>query len=365
MRRPVDLSKDFPLNVEIPPEISQYGTPELPRLDQWLARRFPEVSRSRWIRLIDTEHVRVNEKVASPAHRLHDQDKIDLIDTEGLFAEVSQNLHANLKYSGTLVPEILFEDEDILVLNKPPGLAVHPGSGLPLEESLVAWLIENKKVLASTEGDFLHWGEDILEQARPGIVHRLDKGTSGALVVAKNPKAHKNLAKQFEDKVARRNYMALVEGDPLRLLTKRPSQLEYLLRKVPCPVAFRVNGESSFSLATYLERDPKSRVKFSVSPELRGKRAITHFDCVASHGRFSLLRVKLETGRTHQIRVHLSFLGFPIWGDDIYGGHQNHRLFLHAERLSLEHPKTHEKMEFLAPLPEADRIWLEEQKLLA
>lgn len=263
-----------------------------------------------------------------------------------------------------LAPEILYEDDAILVLNKPVDLAVHAGSGLPVQETLVAWLLENKKVGDPASKDFLKWGESSLEEGRPGIVHRLDKGTSGAIVVAKTPKAHAALAKQFETREAGREYWAVVEGTLTRLLKTRPSRLEALLRFTPCPVALRIDEEGRHSLATFLERDPKVRTRYRVAAEADiGKRAITHFTQLSTTEKVSLLHLKLETGRTHQIRIHLSFLGFPIMGDEVYGGAQHSRLMLHAVSLRLVHPTTREAMQFHAPLPSADMAWLREAGL--
>jgi len=350
----VDISKVFPLEVS-----ADYDGV---RLDLFLSKSFPEVSRSRWGRLIAKGAISINGKAAEASKKIKAG---QLIDASEDFEDFSEGFEASLveevRFKGE-EPEVIFEDSDILLLNKPQGLAVHPGSGLAIEETLVAWLIQNKKLADPKSKEFLKWGEDILEEGRPGIVHRLDKGTSGAIVIAKNPKAHGLLSKQFESREAGREYLAVVEGSVKRLLKTRPPRLESLLRKIPCPVALKIEEEGKFSIATFFERDPMDRTRFRVSGG-EGKRGVTHFNEVASSGTYSLLRLKLDTGRTHQIRIHLSFLGYPIVGDDVYGGMPFRRMMLHAQKLRLTHPSTSEKLEFSAVIPAMDRAWLVGEEL--
>lgn len=354
----MNLLESFPL------EVGADAVSE--RLDIFLSKQFPEVSRSRWAKLIQKKIFRIGDKTLAPAYKTRPGDRIDIEtdEEEVSLADAAVAEKSTLTFSRPeLAPDILFEDDHILVLNKPVDLGVHAGSGLKIEETLVAWLIENKKVGDPSSKEFLKWGEEALEEGRPGIVHRLDKGTSGTIVVAKNPKAHAGLAKQFETREAGREYWAVVEGSLARLTKNRPARLEALLRKNPCPVALRILEEGQHSFASYLDRDPKVRTRFRVCPDADGKRAVTHFSELKTNSSHSLLQLKLETGRTHQIRVHLSFLGYPIVGDDTYGGKTFRRLFLHAHSLRLKHPHTGELLQFHAPLPAADQQWLREEGL--
>jgi 23S rRNA pseudouridine1911/1915/1917 synthase len=221
--------------------------------------------------------------------------------------------------------EILFQDDDVAVINKPAGLVVHPAAG-HAQDTLVNALIGQIKNLSMGFGEH-----------RPGIVHRLDKDTSGLLVIAKNNQAQEFLAKQFKDKTVHRIYWALVYGEP----AKRFKTIESLLA-----------------------RHPTNRKKFS-SQEV-GKRAVTHYKTLKTKSGVSLLQCQLETGRTHQIRVHLSELGHPIIGDHIYGSHRwlnrlnkslqgqvesLNRIGLHACELGFTHPRTLEVMRFSTPWP--------------
>ena len=213
---------------------------------------------------------------------------------------------------------IVYEDEDIAVIDKPQGLTVHAGNG-HLSGTLVNALLYRLNSLSSING-----------VVRPGIVHRIDKDTSGLLVVAKNDAAHLSLSKQIAQKTCAREYLALCEG---------------------------IFKEDQGTADTYIGRHPTDRVKMAVLPEGKGRRAITHFEVVKRYKRgYTLVRFSLETGRTHQIRVHCKYLGHPIVGDPVYGiKKQRFELngqLLHAFRLSLDHPKTGERMTFESPLPD-------------
>ncbi len=212
--------------------------------------------------------------------------------------------------------EIVYEDGDLAVVNKPRGMAVHAGNG-NREGTLVNALLFRLSSLSGINGAI-----------RPGIVHRLDKDTTGLLVVAKNDAAHLSLAKQIAEKSARREYLALVEG---------------------------VVGEGG-SLRTCFGRDPKDRLKMAVLPEGKGRIAETAYSVEETFARNTLLRFSLRTGRTHQIRVHARYLGHPVVGDKLYG-YKKQRFelagqLLHACRLEFTHPRTGERMAFTAPLPE-------------
>lgn len=224
---------------------------------------------------------------------------------------------------------ILFEDNDVLVLNKPAGLVVHPAAG-HRNDTLINALIAHQKTLSPGSSPF-----------RPGLVHRIDKDTSGLLVLAKNEKTHHSLAKQFLRKTVHRIYWAIVFGRP---------------------------KESSGTITSYISRSPNDRKKFMATQEPVGKHAITHYKVLQSSDVMSLIELKLETGRTHQIRVHMSSIAHPIVGDDTYGGKKRAnslssqslkklilempRFALHAKELGFTHPVLQERLSFDSPWPE-------------
>lgn len=212
--------------------------------------------------------------------------------------------------------EVLYEDGDIAIINKPRGMAVHAGAGR-VNGTLVNALLYRLKSLSSINGEI-----------RPGIVHRIDKDTTGLLVVAENDAAHLSLARQIAEKSCRREYLALLEG---------------------------VLKEESGRVETLIGRDPKDRLKMAVLPA-GGRRAVTQFSVVERFPAHTLVHFTLQTGRTHQIRVHAKHLGHPVVGDKVYG-YKKQRFalegqLLHAFRLTLTHPRTGERMTFEAPLPE-------------
>ncbi len=213
--------------------------------------------------------------------------------------------------------DIVYEDEDIAVINKPQGMTVHAGSG-NYEGTLVNALLFRLDSLSGINGEL-----------RPGIVHRIDKDTSGLLVVAKNDRAHLSLSKQIAEKSCRREYLALLEG---------------------------VLKEDSGKVVTMIGRDPKDRLKMAVLPEGKGRRAETDWEVVERFAHNTLVHFILHTGRTHQIRVHAKYMGHPVVGDPVYG-YKKQRFelrgqLLHAFRLTLTHPRTGEVMTFTAPLPD-------------
>jgi 23S rRNA pseudouridine1911/1915/1917 synthase len=317
------------------------------RLDQHLAERFPEVSRSQWSKRIDDGSVRVDGKASSPSQKLKGGERLTLNEPKRKTFSMSASLDGP-------APRILHEDAHCLVLDKPVGLTVHAGSGVRVEQTVAGWLVASG-LIDPTAGEFL-------EEERPGIVHRLDRGTSGLMVVAKNVRALEKLSKQFAERTAERFYWAVVDGRMKSLFQKRPVRLDKLLHRNPAPLALRLqeNGVSTF--ASRLDRDPAERTRFRVSSE-GGKRAVTHFLEVSQNERQSVVELKLATGRTHQIRVHLSFLGFPILGDGSYGGRGHPRILLHAHLLRFDHPETGKRLEFNAPWPEANQRWLQAEGL--
>jgi 23S rRNA pseudouridine1911/1915/1917 synthase len=286
------------------------------RLDQALARLLPEFSRSRLARWVRDHQVRIDGETALPSERLRGGETIDVAPEADARALADQPQKMPL--------EIIYEDETLLVINKPPGLVVHPGSG-NWSGTLLNALLSHVPHSASLP--------------RAGIVHRLDKDTSGLLVVAKSLSAHTDLVRQLQSRSVARIYIALVHGSVT------------CDGKVDAPIG----------------RHPVHRTRMAVVP--RGKPAITHYEVLRRFAGASLLRCRLETGRTHQIRVHLASIGHPLVGDPVYGARRGARLSsycafarqaLHAEQLTLLHPRTHRKRTWRAPLPQDFQRLLDE-----
>jgi 23S rRNA pseudouridine1911/1915/1917 synthase len=276
------------------------------RLDQFLAKRLPEFSRSRLQQLIRDGFVRLNNSTSRPRQIVRDGDKIEL--TEPPLEKIETLAEA--------IPlELLFEDDDLIVINKPPGLVVHPGAG-HREHTLVNALLNHCATLSGIGG-----------KERPGIVHRLDKETSGCLVVAKNDATHRDLSNQFAARTVEKIYLALVAGK---------------LRK-PAGV---IEGK--------IGRHPFHRKRMSATT-LRGRAARTEYHVIRSSDQASLIECRLHSGRTHQIRVHLHHLGHPVLGDKVYAqrlAKDFPRQMLHAWKLGFSHPRTEEWKSFEAPLPD-------------
>lgn len=285
------------------------------RLDRFLGGWFPMVSRSAIQRLIEEGEIRVDGGTVKPTHHPRAGERIEV--------------HWPEPRAATALPEdiplnILFEDADLLVLNKPPGLVVHPAAGNE-EHTLVNALLHHCQGQLSGIGGV----------ARPGIVHRLDKETSGCLVVAKNDATHLSLARQFAQRQVAKAYQAIVCGD------------------VAHPT-----GDIRAAIA----RHPSHRKRMAVT-DGRGRDAWTSYRVVCRLNGATLVEALLHTGRTHQIRVHFQHVGHPLVGDTTYGNRQNKRIaeltgyaaprvMLHAEKLALTHPSRHEPMKFHAPLPD-------------
>ncbi len=279
------------------------------RLDRLLAQHLDDFSRSHLQRLIEQARVRVNGTITTRRDlslQSGDEVTIQLPDEE----------------EPALLPEdfdlpILYEDDDLLVINKPAGLTVHPGAGTAGTKTLVNALLGY---------DFEQFAEMMDDERRPGIVHRLDKDTSGVLVIARNAQAQARVAAQFGKRTVRKLYLALVAG-------------------VPKPAAATIDAP--------IGRHPTQRYKMTVQPD-RGRPAVSHYRLLASGGDASLLQVRIETGRTHQIRVHLTSRGHPVIGDTIYGRRQpaESRQMLHAWSLRLTHPRSGLILKILAPPPD-------------
>lgn len=277
------------------------------RLDRYLAMELPEFSRSRLQALIEGGFVRLNGTQPRPRELTRTGDVIQL--------EVPALQKIEAQPEAIPFP-VLFEDDDLLVLDKPAGLVVHPGAGNQ-EHTLVNALLAHCTTLSGIGGE-----------ERPGIVHRLDKETSGCLVVAKNDLAHRDLSKQFAARTVKKVYLALVAG---RL--KKPSG----------------------TIDAAIERHPVHRQRMSVAREGKGRPAVTDYRVLRECGDISLVECTLHSGRTHQIRVHLHHLGHPLLGDKVYAPKHAQgyaRQMLHAWRLGFAHPRTGEWREFEAPMPE-------------
>ncbi|GEK90675.1 RluA family pseudouridine synthase [Alkalibacterium kapii] len=280
-------------------------TDEKGRLDKYLSSALNEHSRSQVQSWIKEGLVTVNNEVAKANYKIQPGDTI----------------HATIKEAEEIdaQPEdiaitIVYEDSDVVVIDKPSGMVVHPSLGHP-SGTLVNALLYHVKDLSGING-----------KIRPGIVHRIDKDTSGLLMVAKNDLAHEKLAEQLQNKTAGREYIALVHG-----------VIENDKGTIDAPIG----------------RDPKNRKKFTVIEE--GKPSVTHFEVIERFSEYTLLRLNLETGRTHQIRVHLEYIGYRMAGDPLYGPRKTLKgngQFLHAASLSFDHPRTGEHLTFQADLPE-------------
>jgi len=274
------------------------------RLDALLAEQVAEVSRSQWKTLIQDGRVVVNGEGCKPNHKVKAGDVVEWSIPEEKPAETLPE---------EIPLDILFEDDAVLVLNKPPGLVVHPAAGNE-SGTLVNALVFHDPVFQAIE--------------RAGIVHRLDKDTSGVMVVAKSEKAMVELQRQFKARETEKEYLALVWGDP--------------------PAHGRVE--------TRIGRHPVHRQKMAVLKE-DGREAVSNYEMQERFAEVSLVRVKIETGRTHQIRVHMAHLGHPIVGDTVYGRARKHHLpvkperqMLHAARLAFTHPASGKRLSFEAPL---------------
>ena len=292
------------------------------RLDIFLRTKFPAVSRGAMQRLIEQGHIRVDGKTVKPTHSPHAGEKIEIHFPEPKPAEAQPE---------EIPLNILFEDKSLLVVNKPAGLVVHPAAGHE-EHTLVNALLHHCQGSLSGIGGV----------ARPGIVHRLDKETSGCLVVAKNDETHIALSEQFASRVVKKVYHAIVCGE------------------VP-----RDAGEIHAAIA----RHPTHRKRMAVQDDSDGRAAHTSYRVLEKLKCATYVEVQIHTGRTHQIRVHFQHLGHPVVGDDTYGSTKNKRLkelanyaaprvLLHAKELSFVHPRTQKPLKFSAPLPDDFKLAL-------
>lgn len=295
------------------------------RLDHWLAKSLPDFSRSLWQKTISAGEVQVNGLASKPSHRMHPGDVIS-----GTFPQERQT---------DIVPtaidlNFIYEDEHLVVVDKPANLIVHPGKA-NYSGTLANALVHHFKTLSNTGGDH-----------RPGIVHRLDRDTTGVIVIARNNAVHENISKQFADRTVEKEYRAICWGE--------------------------ISFDSDY-IETYIRPHSKHRERMVVcSPDPEAREAITYYEVLKRYRGFTYFKLLPKTGRTHQLRVHLQHIRHPILADRIYGGHaklslsdlveskehfQEDRVLitrqaLHAHRLCIDHPCTGERMEFISPIPE-------------
>jgi 23S rRNA pseudouridine1911/1915/1917 synthase len=290
------------------------------RLDLFLASRLPEVSRTRIQELIDQGHVRVDQRLPRRAHRMAAGEAVEIeVLPRPPLAAVPEEIPV----------ELLYEDDDFVVVNKPAGMVVHPGAGAA-HGTMVGALLHRLGSLSGAGGAL-----------RPGIVHRLDRGTSGALLVARNDAAHRTLADQFRARTVRKVYIALLHG--------------------------RLAREAG-SIALPIARDPRRRARMTARLH-KGREARTDWRVLLRMGNFTLVAAEPQTGRTHQIRAHFAATGHPLVGDTLYGAPRQARaghvllaplgrVFLHAARLRFAHPRNGQPVEARAPLARELRAYL-------
>lgn len=278
------------------------------RIDSFIPMVQEDISRSMVQKLIEQKNIKVNGKETKHSYKLKLNDEIEIFVPEAKEIDLkAQDIPLN----------VIYEDNDIIVINKPKGMVVHPANGNPDGTLVNAVMNLCKDSLSGIGGEI-----------RPGIVHRLDKDTSGAIIVAKNDKAHISLSEQLKNHEVKKTYLALVRG---------------------------IIKENEATINMPIARSKKDRKKMDVDKD--GKEAITHFKVLGRYkNKYTLLQINLETGRTHQIRVHLSHIGYPIIGDEVYSNGKNEwnvsGQCLHAWKLEFIHPITGKKISLEAEIPE-------------
>ncbi len=292
-------------------EIIVEQSEEKNRLDSYIASKDLELSRSMIKKLLEDGKITVNGEITKASYKVQLNDKI----------EIDIEKPKEVKLEAQEIPlDVIYEDNDILVVNKQKGLVVHPGNG-NLDGTLA------NAVMAHCKDNLSGIGGEL----RPGIVHRLDKDTSGLLIIAKNDKAHIKMSEQIKDRKVKKTYIALVRG---------------------------IISENEATINMPIGRSTKDRKKMAVTKN--GKEAITHFKVLnrftTNKASYTLLEVKIDTGRTHQIRVHMAEIGHPVIGDTVYSNGKNEfgvvGQCLHAKKLEFTHPITEKEMNLEAPLPE-------------
>lgn len=277
------------------------------RLDAYIAKMKSDISRTMIQKLIEEGNILVNGKSKKISYKVQIGDEIEL--------NIPEAKEIELKAENIPV-EVVYEDNDIIVVNKPKGMVVHPANGNSDGTLVNAIMAMCKDSLSGIGGEI-----------RPGIVHRLDKDTSGLLIVAKNDKAHINMSEQIKNREVKKIYIALVRG---------------------------VVSENEATINMPIGRSTKDRKKMAVRKD--GKEAVTHFKVLKRYKKYTLLEVKIDTGRTHQIRVHMAEIGHPVVGDMVYSNGKNEfgveGQMLHAKSLDFKHPITGKQMHLEAELPE-------------
>lgn len=285
------------------------------RLDSYISDNMDKISRSFAQKLIENQKVTINGKTVKASYKVCIGDNVEV--------DVPEAQDTKLKAQDIPV-EVVYEDKDIIVVNKPKGMVVHPANGNPDGTLVNAILAMCKDSLSGIGGEI-----------RPGIVHRLDKDTSGLLIIAKNDEAHVKMSKQIQDRLVTKKYIALVKG---------------------------VVKDDEATIDMPIARSKVDRKKMAVDKD--GKQAVTHFKVIKRYKRYTLLEIKIDTGRTHQIRVHMAKIGYPVVGDMVYSNGKNEfgveGQMLHAKSLEFLHPITGKKMHLEAPLPEYFTKVLEE-----
>ena len=287
------------------------------RIDSFVSNKISDLSRTMIVKLIESDNIKVNGKSQKPSYKIQAGDKISI--------EIPEIKEVDLKAQDIPI-NIIYEDNDIIVINKEKGMVVHPAEGNWDGTLVNAIMAHCKDSLSGIGGEI-----------RPGIVHRLDKDTSGILIIAKNDKAHINLSEQIKNREVKKKYIALVRG---------------------------IVPENEATINMPIGRSTKDRKKMEVTKN--GKEAITHFKVLKRYGKYTLLEVKIDTGRTHQIRVHLAEIGYPVVGDMVYSNGKNEfgvvGQMLHAQSLDFKHPTTGKKMHLEAELPEYFKKIIEQEE---
>lgn len=276
------------------------------RLDKLISVKFSEFSRVAIQRMIENENIKVNNKKVKASYKVNENDFIELEEEEVKETDL---------VAEDIPLDVIYEDNDILVVNKAKGMVVHPGNGNPNGTLVNAVLARCKDSLSGIGGEY-----------RPGIVHRIDKDTSGLLIVAKNDNAHLNISEQIKDHKVKKTYVALVRG--------------------------RIK-ENEATINMPIGRSQNDRTKMAVRKD--GKEAITHIKVLKKYKNYTFIEVNIETGRTHQIRVHMAQIGYPIVGDFVYSNGKNpfgvEGQMLHSMKLEFKHPVTNKEMKLEAPIP--------------
>ena len=281
---------------------------EKKRIDAYISERKENFTRSKVQRLIEEKKITVNGKNVKSSYKVQENDTIEIIEEEPIQTDIKPQ---------DIPLDVIYEDKDIIIINKQKGMVVHPANG-NYDGTLV------NAVMAKCKDSLSGIGGEI----RPGIVHRLDKDTSGAIIVAKNDEAHVNLSNQIKNHEVTKTYIALVRG---------------------------IIKENEATIKMPIARSKTDRKKMAVAP--KGKEAITHFEVLERfENKYTLLKVNIETGRTHQIRVHMSYIGYPLIGDEVYSNGKNEfgikGQCLHAWKLDFRHPITEKPMHIEAKMPE-------------